>query len=65
MSQTIIPAQFERYLVDKITAGSTTDMNEFVFAHIPNLDAESPIDRALGLPSEAYIVHRQKVDQAA
>ncbi len=46
MSQTIIPAQFERYLVDKITTGSTTDMNEFVFAHIPNLDAESPIDRA-------------------
>ncbi|WP_217510861.1 phage tail-collar fiber domain-containing protein [Vibrio metschnikovii] len=65
MSQTTIPLQFEQYLLDKITAGAAPSLDEFVFAYIPNLDPEQPIDRATGLPDESYIVHRQNVDQTA
>ncbi|EKF9473135.1 phage tail protein [Vibrio cholerae] len=65
MSQTTIPLQFEKYLLDKITAGAAPNMNEFVFAYIPNLDPAQPIDRATGLPAENFIVHRQNVDQTA
>ncbi len=65
MSQTTIPLQFEKYLLDKITAGAAPNMNEFVFAYIPNLDPAQPIDRATGLPDENFIVHRQNVDQTA
>ncbi|PFG55752.1 tail-collar fiber protein [Vibrio sp. ES.051] len=65
MTQTIIPSEFERYLLDKITAGGAPNMNEFVFAYIPDLDPEIPIARTQGLPDEAYVVHRQSVDQVA
>ncbi|MGY5663895.1 phage tail-collar fiber domain-containing protein, partial [Vibrio cincinnatiensis] len=65
MSQTTIPLQFEQYLLDKITAGAAPNLDEFVFAYIPNLDPEQPIDRATGLPDESFIVHRQNVDQTA
>lgn len=65
MSQTTIPLQFEQYLLDKITAGAAPNLDEFVFAYIPNLDPDQPIDRATGLPDESFIVHRQNVDQTA
>lgn len=65
MSQTTIPLEFEQYLLDKITAGTAPNLDEFVFAYIPNLDLEQPIDRATGLPDESFIVHRQNVDQTA
>jgi hypothetical protein len=65
MSQTAIPYQFERYLVDRIEAGFAPDMNEFVFAYLPSLDVDLAIDRSTGLPDERFIVHRQEVDQVA
>ncbi|EOB4245174.1 phage tail protein [Vibrio metschnikovii] len=65
MSKTTIPLQFEQYLLEKITAGAAPNLDEFVFAYIPNLDPEQPIDRATGLPDESFIVHRQNVDQTA
>jgi hypothetical protein len=65
MSQTAIPYQFERYLVDRIDAGLAPDMNEFVFAYIPDLDINLDIDRSSGLPDESLIVYRQDVDQVA
>jgi hypothetical protein len=65
MSQTVIPYQFERYLVDRIDSGLAPDMNEFVFAYIPNLDVDTVIDRNTGIPDESVIVYRQDVDQVA
>ncbi|MGL4193182.1 MAG: phage tail protein [Vibrio sp.] len=63
MSQTAIPLQFEKYLQNQISLGKAPDMNEMIFAYIPNLDPSQPIDRAQGLPDLSLWVHRQDIDQ--
>jgi hypothetical protein len=63
MAQTTIPLEFETYLQDKISAGQPTDLNEVIFAYLPNADIDTPIDRNLGLPDEIYWVHQKTVDQ--
>ncbi|MDN4696288.1 phage tail protein [Vibrio parahaemolyticus] len=63
MSMTAIPLQFEKYLQNQISVGDAPDMNEMIFAYIPDLDLEEPIDRASGLPDVAYWVHQQDIDQ--
>ena len=65
MSQSVIPNQFESYLTERSEAGLAPNMNEFVFAYLPNLDLDTPVDVNSGLPSESQIVHRQDVDQSA
>ena len=64
MNNTTIPVEFEVYLQAKIAAGLAPDMNEMVFAYIPNLDSEATIDRNNGLPDESQWVHQQTIDQA-
>ncbi len=64
MTQTAIPVEFESYLQEKINAGGTPDMNQMIFAYIPGLDIETPIDRDLGLPDAGYWVHQQDIDQS-
>jgi hypothetical protein len=64
MTQTTIPAEFERYLQEKINIGGASDMNQMIFAYIPDLDLESGIDRGFGLPDVGLWVHQQDVDQA-
>lgn len=63
MSQTVIPREFERYLQNKISVGEAPDMNEMIFAHIPNLDPSQPINRDNGLPDVSLWVHQQDIDQ--
>lgn len=63
MTQTAIPNEFENYLQSKITAGEAPDLNQMIFAYIPNLDIDIEIDRAAGLPEQGYWVHQQDVDQ--
>lgn len=63
MSQTAIPLQFEKYLQNQISVGKAPDMNEMIFAYIPNLDPSQPIDRNQGLPAVSTWVHQQDVDQ--
>lgn len=63
MTQTTIPLEFEAYLQAKISAGQPTDLNEVIFAYLPNVDINQPIDRNLGLPDETYWVHQKSVDQ--
>lgn len=63
MSQTAIPLQFEKYLQNQISVGKAPDMNEMIFAYIPNLDPSQPIDRNQGLPAVSTWVHRQDIDQ--
>lgn len=55
---TTITAQFEKYLSDKQIQGKATDLNEFIFAHIPDLDLSIEIDRNQSLPDSAFFVHR-------
>ncbi|MEZ9441637.1 phage tail protein [Vibrio sp. 10N.222.54.F12] len=63
MSQTAIPLEFEQYLQNKISLGEPTDLNEIIFAMIPNLDLSKPIDRTVGLPPLEQWVYQQDVDQ--
>jgi hypothetical protein len=65
MSQVIIPLEFERYLQDRIINGQAPDMNEMIFAYLPDLDPEQPIERHLGLPDPSYWVYQQDVTQQA
>ncbi len=65
MSQVVIPLEFERYLQDRIINGQSPDMNEMIFAYLPDLDPEQDIDRHLGLPDPSYWVHRQDITQKA
>ena len=64
MINTTIPVEFENYLQEKIANGLAPDMNEMVFAYIPNLDSDAEIDRNNGLPDESQWVHQQNIDQA-
>lgn len=65
MSQVAIPLAFERYLQDRVLNGLAPDMNEMIFAYLPDLDPEQVIDRNLGLPAPSYWVYRQDVTQKA
>ncbi|WP_158161689.1 phage tail-collar fiber domain-containing protein [Grimontia hollisae] len=63
MSQTVIPLQFEQYLQNKVSLGQPTDLNEIIFALIPELDLSQPIGRTVTLPPQGQWVHQQAVDQ--
>ncbi|SIO96473.1 phage tail-collar fiber domain-containing protein [Vibrio spartinae] len=65
MSQVVIPLEFERYLQDRIINGQAPDMNEMIFAYLPDLDPEQAIDRHLGLPDPSYWVYQQDITQQA
>ena len=55
---TVIGTQFEKYLSDKQSESKATDLNEFIFAYIPDLDLSIEIDRDQGLPDQAHWVHQ-------
>ncbi|HHS3623409.1 TPA: phage tail protein [Proteus mirabilis] len=63
MSQSIITTAFERWKAQESIDGNLIVLDEFVFAHIPNLELEKPINRNEGLPDAKYIVHRQTVNK--
>lgn len=64
MSQTVITLAFEHWKAQQAINNSAVVLDEFVLANVPNLDVESPIDRAEQLPEAKYIVHRQAVSAA-
>lgn len=61
MSQTTITLAFEQWKAQQAIDGQAVVLDEFVLANVPNLDIDSPIDRAEQLPAAQYIVHRQAV----
>ncbi len=63
MSQTTIPLEFEQYLQNKSSLKKATDLNEIIFAMIPDLDLSQPIDRTVSLPPLEQWVFQQDVDQ--
>lgn len=63
MSQTAIPLEFEQYLQNKFSLKQPTDLNEIIFAMIPDLDLSQPIDRTVSLPPLEQWVFQQDVDQ--
>lgn len=61
MSQTIITTAFEQWKARQAETGEPVLLDEFVFANVPGLDPDKPIDRSEALPPVAQIVYRQAV----
>ena len=63
MSQTAITLAFEHWKAQQGATGEPVMLDEFVFASVPGLDPDAPIDRGEMLPPESQIVHRQAVSR--
>ncbi len=61
MSQTAITLAFEQWKAQQGATGEPVLLDEFVFANVPGLNIDTPIDRNETLPPAAQIVHRQPV----
>lgn len=63
MSQTVITTAFEQLKAQQAANGGVLVLDEFVFANIPNLNINDPIDRAESWPAASQIVYRQAVSK--
>lgn len=63
MSQTTITLAFEQWKAQQGTTGEPVLLDEFVFANVPGLDPDQPVDRNETLPPAEQIVHRQAVSR--
>lgn len=61
MSQTAITLAFENWKAQQGATGEPVLLDEFVFASVPDLNPDTPVDRNEALPPTAQIVHRQAV----
>ncbi|EFA9232423.1 phage tail protein [Escherichia coli] len=61
MSQTAITLAFENWKAQQGATGEPVLLDEFVFASVPDLNPDTPVDRNEALPPTAQIVHRQSV----
>lgn len=61
MSQTAITLVFEQWKAQQAATGEPVLLDEFVFALVPGLDPDLPVDRSETLPPAAQIVHREPV----
>lgn len=60
MSQSAITTAFEDYLAQQLAAGAAVTLDQFVFANVPDLDPDAPIDRGETVPTD-YVVSQQAV----
>ncbi|EAR1979747.1 phage tail protein [Salmonella enterica] len=63
MSQTTITLAFEQWKAQQGTTGEPVLLDEFIFANVPALDPDQPVDRNETLPPAEQIVHRQAVSR--
>ncbi|EGZ4760937.1 phage tail protein [Salmonella enterica] len=63
MSQTTITLAFEQRKAQQGATGEPVLLDEFVFANVPGLDPDQPVDRNETLPPAEQIVHRQAVSR--
>ena len=61
MSQTAITLAFEHWKAQQGSTGEPVLLDEFVFANVPGLNPDTPVDRNEALPPVEQIVHRQPV----
>ncbi|ENR6713304.1 phage tail protein [Salmonella enterica] len=61
MSQTAITLAFEHWKAQQGATGEPVLLDEFVFANVPGLNPDIPVDRNEALPPVEQIVHRQPV----
>ncbi|MBL5884863.1 phage tail-collar fiber domain-containing protein [Lelliottia aquatilis] len=60
---TAITLAFEAYLAAQTESQQPVVLDEFIFANVPGLDPEAPVDPAEGIP-QTQIVWRQAVDKS-
>ncbi|ENK2111101.1 phage tail protein [Salmonella enterica] len=65
MSQTTITRAFEQWKAQQGATGEPVLLDEFVFANVPGLEPDRPVDRNETLPPAEQIVHRQAVSRKA
>ncbi|EIW3007124.1 phage tail protein [Salmonella enterica] len=63
MSQTTITRAFEQWKAQQGATGEPVMLDEFVFANVPGLEPDRPVDRNETLPPAEQIVHRQAVSR--
>lgn len=63
MSQTAITLAFEQWKAQQGVTGEPVLLDEFVFANVPGLNPEHPVERSETLPPAAQIVYRQAVSR--
>ncbi|EBK1699602.1 phage tail protein [Salmonella enterica] len=63
MSQTTITRAFEQWKAQQGAKGEPVLLDEFVFANVPGLEPDRPVDRNETLPPAEQIVHRQAVSR--
>ncbi|EAB0245601.1 phage tail protein [Salmonella enterica subsp. enterica serovar Saintpaul] len=61
MSQTAITLAFEHWKAQQGATGEPVLLDEFVFANVPGLNPDTPVDRNEALPPVEQIVHWQPV----
>lgn len=61
MSQTAITLAFEHWKAQQGATGEPVLLDEFVFANVPGLNPDTPVDRNEAMPPVEQIVHRQPV----
>lgn len=61
MSQTTITLAFEQWKAQQGMTGEAVLLDEFVFASVPGLNPDQPIDRSEAMPPADQIVYRQSV----
>ncbi|EHU4415115.1 phage tail protein [Salmonella enterica] len=63
MSQTTITRAFEQWKAQQGATGEPVLLDEFVFANVPGLEPDRPVDRNETLPPAEQTVHRQAVSR--
>lgn len=61
MSQSVITTAFEQLKAQQAANGGILQLDEFVFANVPDLNIHDPINRAESWPAASDIVYRQAV----
>ncbi|MEB0352896.1 phage tail protein [Citrobacter freundii] len=61
MSQTAITLAFEHWKAQQGATGEPVLLDEFVFANVPGLNPDIPVERSEAMPPVEQIVHRQPV----
>lgn len=64
MAQTVITKAFTEWKAQQAIDSQSVNLDEFIFAYIPDLDVTKPIENTEGLPPADKIVHRQAVSKS-
>ncbi|HED2942681.1 TPA: phage tail protein [Enterobacter hormaechei subsp. xiangfangensis] len=64
MAQTVITKAFTEWKAQQAIDSQPVNLDEFIFAYIPDLDVTKPVENTEGLPPADKIVHRQAVSKS-